>query len=52
MIRGLSGGVDSSVVAALLARAIGEQVACIFVDKDDPATRRVWWQTIHTRNRW
>jgi len=29
---GLSGGVDSSVVAALLARAIGKQLCCIFVD--------------------
>lgn len=28
----VSGGVDSSVVAALLQRAIGEQVTCIFVD--------------------
>ncbi len=32
VICGLSGGVDSSVVAALLARAIGSQVTCIFVD--------------------
>lgn len=31
-ICGLSGGVDSSVVAALLVKAIGKQVACIFVD--------------------
>ena len=29
---GLSGGVDSSVVAALLHRAIGEQLVCVFVD--------------------
>ena len=29
---GLSGGVDSSVTAALLHRAIGDQLACIFVD--------------------
>ncbi len=29
---GLSGGVDSSVVAALLARAIGDRLTCIFVD--------------------
>ena len=28
----LSGGVDSSVVAALLNRAIGDQLTCIFVD--------------------
>jgi len=32
VICGLSGGVDSSVVAALLAKAIGEQLTCIFVD--------------------
>ncbi len=32
VICGLSGGVDSSVAAALLVRAIGPQVACIFVD--------------------
>jgi GMP synthase (glutamine-hydrolysing) len=32
VICGLSGGVDSSVCAALLVKAIGPQVACIFVD--------------------
>ena len=32
VILGLSGGVDSSVVAALLARAIGDQLTCVFVD--------------------
>lgn len=32
VICGLSGGVDSSVVAALLAKAIGTQLSCIFVD--------------------
>jgi GMP synthase (glutamine-hydrolysing) len=32
VICGLSGGVDSSVVAALLARAIGRQTTCVFVD--------------------
>ena len=32
VICGLSGGVDSSVVAALLYKAIGDQLSCIFVD--------------------
>ena len=32
VICGLSGGVDSSVVAALLHEAIGEQLTCVFVD--------------------
>lgn len=32
VILGLSGGVDSSVAAALIHRAIGEQLTCVFVD--------------------
>jgi GMP synthase (glutamine-hydrolysing) len=32
VICGLSGGVDSSVTAALLYRAIGDQLTCVFVD--------------------
>ncbi len=32
VLLGLSGGVDSSVVAALLHRAIGDQLICVFVD--------------------
>lgn len=41
VLLGLSGGVDSSVVAALLHRAIGDRLYCVFVDhgfmrKDEP----------------
>lgn len=41
VVCGLSGGVDSSVVAMLIHRAIGDQLTCIFVDhgfmrKDEP----------------
>src|SRR3954463_15342521 len=32
VICGLSGGVDSSVAAALVHRAVGDQLTCIFVD--------------------
>mgnify|MGYP001997854236 FL=1 len=32
VVVGLSGGVDSSVVAALLHRAVGDQLTCVFVD--------------------
>lgn len=32
VLLGLSGGVDSSAVAALLHRAIGDQLSCVFVD--------------------
>jgi len=32
VLLGLSGGVDSSVVSALLHRAIGDQLTCVFVD--------------------
>lgn len=32
VVLGLSGGVDSAVAAALIHRAIGEQLTCIFVD--------------------
>ena len=43
VILGLSGGVDSSVAAALLHRAIGKQLTCIFVDhgllRKDEATQ-------------
>ncbi len=33
VILGLSGGVDSSVAAALIHRAIGDQLTCVFVDQ-------------------
>ena len=41
VILGLSGGVDSSVVGALLSRAVGKQLTCVFVNhgllrKDEP----------------
>jgi GMP synthase (glutamine-hydrolysing) len=43
VVCGLSGGVDSTVTAALLHRAIGDQLTCIFVDngvlRRDEATR-------------
>ena len=32
MLLALSGGVDSSVAAALLAEAVGNQLTCVFVD--------------------
>jgi GMP synthase (glutamine-hydrolysing) len=32
VLLGLSGGVDSSVVAALLQKALGDQLTCVFVD--------------------
>ena len=32
VLLGLSGGVDSTVAAALLSRAIGDQLTCVFVD--------------------
>lgn len=33
VILGLSGGVDSSVAAGLLSRAVGDQLTCVFVDQ-------------------
>ena len=32
VVLGLSGGVDSSVVAALLHKAVGDQLSCVFID--------------------
>lgn len=48
VICGLSGGVDSSVVAALINEAIGKQLTCIFVDHgllrkgEGEEVRKVW----------
>ena len=48
VILGLSGGVDSSVAAALIHRAIGDQLTCVFVDhgllapgRGDPGARHL-----------
>ncbi len=40
VLLGLSGGVDSSVVAALLHKAIGDQLVCVFVDHGPVAPQR------------
>lgn len=53
VILGLSGGVDSSVAAALIHRAIGDQLTCVFVDngllrKDEvPAVEKLFGENFH-----
>jgi GMP synthase (glutamine-hydrolysing) len=53
VICGLSGGVDSSVTAALLLRAVGIQAACIFVNNgllragEEDAVRRTFRDNFH-----
>lgn len=55
VILGLSGGVDSSVAAALLHRAIGDQLTCIFVDNgllragEREAVRQLFAGAFHIR---
>jgi GMP synthase (glutamine-hydrolysing) len=55
VLLGLSGGVDSSVVAALLHRAIGAQLTCVFVDhgllryQEGDAVMRIFAQHLGVR---
>ncbi len=53
VILGLSGGVDSSVAAALIHRAIGDQLTCVFVDNgllrknEVEAVRKLFGENFH-----
>jgi GMP synthase (glutamine-hydrolysing) len=53
VVLGLSGGVDSSVVAALLHKAIGDQLTCIFVNngllrsREEEMVQRVFGENFH-----
>src|SRR5256714_2021031 len=55
VILGLSGGVDSSVTAALLHKAIGDQLTCIFVNngllraREEEVVQRVFAENFHIR---
>ena len=55
VVLGLSGGVDSSVVAALLHKAIGDQLTCIFVNngllraREEEVVQRVFEENFHVR---
>src|SRR6059036_2243050 len=55
VVLGLSGGVDSSVVAALLHKAIGDQLTCIFVNngllraREEEVVQRVFGENFHIR---
>src|SRR2546423_7428161 len=55
VILGLSGGVDSSVTAALLHKAIGDQLTCIFVNngllraREEEVVQRVFGENFHVR---
>jgi GMP synthase (glutamine-hydrolysing) len=55
VVLGLSGGVDSSVTAALLHKAIGNQLTCIFVNngllraREEEVVQRVFDENFHVR---
>lgn len=55
VVLGLSGGVDSSVVAALLHKAIGDQLICIFVNngllraREEEVVQRVFGENFHIK---
>jgi GMP synthase (glutamine-hydrolysing) len=55
VVLGLSGGVDSSVAAALLHKAIGDQLTCIFVNngllraREEEIVQRVFVENFHVR---
>jgi len=55
VVLGLSGGVDSSVTAALLHKAIGDQLVCIFVNngllraREEEVVQRVFGENFHIR---
>src|SRR5436853_999851 len=55
VVLGLSGGVDSSVTAALLHHAIGDQLTCIFVNngllrsREEEIVQRVFGENFHVR---
>jgi len=55
VVLGLSGGVDSSVAAALLHKAIGDQLTCIFVNngllrsKEAEVVQRVFGENFHVK---
>ena len=55
VVLGLSGGVDSSVTAALLHQAIGDQLTCIFVNngllrsREEEIVQRVFGENFHVR---
>lgn len=55
VVLGLSGGVDSSVTAALLNKAIGDQLTCIFVnngllrENEEEVVQRVFGENFHIK---